>query len=158
MTIFTDILLLAIVIYVMGRIHKSNQRKIAAAAKVSAPQSQPALKTKAGVMLTGTLKIPNTEQFKGPWGFVKGFGVDPRRVLDVVSFQANNTQVLPKATHDALVHCYEKGAAFGLEAMEIVCKGKQLKKGSTLFFALVAYGSRNQEDAAELVAFVAAPI
>lgn len=158
MTILTDILLLAIVIYVIGRVHKTNQSKSADALKVSAAQTQPSLKTKSGDTITGTLQIPNTQKFTGAWSFVKGFGVDPRRVLDLVSYRANTTQQLPVATQQALQHCYEKGSAFGLETMEMVCKGKPLEQGSVLYFALVAYGQRSADDKAELVAFVAAPV
>jgi hypothetical protein len=84
--------------------------------------------------------------------FVRGFGIRKEQVIDLVTYATpGDMKSFPEHVRGCLVRKYQEGFAFGVEAMELVCKGSSLLPGRALYFALVLTGAQSMP---EIVAFV----
>jgi hypothetical protein len=85
----------------------------------------------------------------GSTGFVKGYGVDPRRLADLrVYAHLGRFEQFPESIRTLLDELHRSGCALGTGIMEIMFHQRRLAEGEAVYFALVDGGDR------QILAFV----
>lgn len=71
-------------------------------------------------------------------GFVKGFGVNPLTLQDIrVYSRFGKLEQFPEAIASMLRDLYDRGTAVGIDMMELLFHGRDLREGEAVYFALV---------------------
>ncbi len=102
-------------------------------APAAAPGAAPAPRARPQLAIDGTQRTATARA-----GFVKGYGVDPRRLADLrVYAHLGRFEQFPESIREILDELHRSGCTLGTGIMEIMFHQRRLAEGEAVYFALV---------------------